>query len=205
MPLPIGARTNIDEEVARLKRGIARRLVYAGLADILLLWGGIMLLNDALIVFAPRLGIVTLAVGIAGLFGTWGISRMRARSPAHADAAQKLFWCFAAFFGWIVLWQALGIPVRPGGLTRGAQNLGVLFQITFIMLGLLILGIWVGWELIVLGLGVPVIVIADYLLAPSGPFIGTAILTSGLALLSAGLWMRLTARDIRVDPLAVTR
>ncbi len=205
MPLPIGARTNIDEEVARLKRGIARRLVYAGLADILLLWGGILLLNDALIVLAPRESLLTLVVGVAGLIGTWGISRMRARSPAHAHNAQKLFWCFTAFFGWIVLWQVLGIPVQPGGMNIEQQNLAVLFQITFIMLGLLLLGVWVGWELIVLGLAVPAIVIADYLIAPAGPFIGTAIMTAGLALLSAGMWMRFTARDIKVDPLAVTR
>jgi hypothetical protein len=205
MALPIGARTNIDEEVARLKRGIARKLVYAGLADVLLLWGTIFLVNDALVLLAPRASIFTLAIGIAGLFGTWGISQLRARSPAHADNARKLFWCFVAFFGWIVLWQSLGIPAPLSSLSIGEQNAGVLFQITFIMLGLLILGIWVGWELIALGLFVPAIVILDHLLAPASQFIGTAILTAGLGLLAAGLWMRLTARDIRVDPLAVTR
>lgn len=205
MTLPIGARTNIDEEVSRLKRGIARKLVYAGLADVLLLWGTIFLINDALIRLAPRASILTLAVGVAGLFGTWAISQVRARSPAHADNAQKLFWCFVAFFGWIVLWQSLGIPAPLTGLTPGQQNAGVLFQITFIMLGLLILGIWVGWELIALGLFIPAVVIADDLLAPAGQFVATAILTAGLGLLAAGLWMRLTARGIQVDPLAVTR
>ncbi|MBW4037024.1 MULTISPECIES: hypothetical protein [Acidiphilium] len=205
MTLPIGARTNIDEEVARLKRGIARKLVYAGLADVLLLWGMIFLVNDALVLLAPRASILTLAVGVAGLFGTWSISQVRARSPAHAENAQKLFWCFVAFFGWIVLWQGLGIPAPLNGLSLDQQNAAVLFQITFIMLGLLILGIWVGWELIAVGLAVPAIVILDHLLAAPGQFIGIAILTAGLGLLAAGLWMRLTARDIKVDPLAVTR
>ncbi|MGC9270111.1 hypothetical protein [Acidiphilium sp.] len=205
MVLPIGARTNIDEEVSRLKRGIARTLVYAGLADVLLLWGGILLINDAVIVLAPRLAIMTLAFGVAGLFGTWAISRFRARSPAHADHARKLFWCFAAFFGWIVLWQIMGIPAPLSRLTLAQQNADVLFQITFILLGILLLGIWVGWELIALGLLVPAIVIGDALLAPARLFTGTAILIAGLGLLAAGLWMRVSARDIRADPLAVTR
>lgn len=205
MPLPIGARTNIDEEVARLKRGIARRLVYAGLADVLLLWGGILLTNDILIVFAPRESFLTLVTGVGGLFATWTIIQLRARSPAHAGTAWKLFWCLVAFFGWSVLWEILGIPAPLGALTLAQQNAEVLFQITFTMLGLLILGIWVGWELIALGLVVPAVVIADDLLAPAPGFVGTAILIAGVALLVAGLWMRLTARDIRVDPLAVTR
>jgi hypothetical protein len=172
---------------------------------VLLLWGLILLINDSLILLAPRIGILTLAIGVAGLFGTWAISQVRARSPAHAENAQKLFWCFIAFFGWSVLWQSLGIPAPLSGLSLDQQNAGVLFQITFIMLGLLVLGIWVGWELIALGLFIPSVVITDYLLAPAGQFVATAILTAGLGLLAAGLWMRLTARDIQVDPLAVTR
>lgn len=205
MALPIGARTNIDSEVSRLKRGITRRLVYAGLADVLLLWGGILLVNDAVITLVPADAIITLAFGLAGLFGTWVISQSRARSPTHAQTAQKLFWCFVAFYGWIVLWQILGIPAPLGNVTLAQQNTGVLFQITFIALGILILGIWVGWELIALGLLVPAIVIADNIFAPAAEFIGIAILATALALLAAGLWMRLAARDIKVDPLAVTR
>ncbi|MDD2877473.1 MAG: hypothetical protein PHT60_10690 [Acidiphilium sp.] len=205
MALPIGARTNIDEEVARLKRGIARKLVYAGLADVLMLWGGIFLLNDAIISFMSQFGLLTWASGLGGLFGTWTITHVRARAPAHAENARRLFWSFAVFCADLMIWQALGIPTPFDHLSLAQENAGVLFQLTFNMMGLVILGIWVGWELIALSIFVSAIIIADDLLGPADLFIATSILATGLALLAAGAWMRLSARDIRVDPLAVTR
>ncbi|MHB1304849.1 MAG: hypothetical protein ACYCZB_15460 [Acidiphilium sp.] len=205
MKLPIGARTNIDEEVARLKRGIGRKLVYAGLADVLILWGGIFLVNDVLISFFSRFAVLTWAVAVCGLYGTFAITRLRARAPVHAENARLLFWSFVVFCAVLILWQLLGIPTRFSDISLDQQNRSVLFQLTFNMMGLVILGIWVGWELMALGIGVSAVIVADYLFGAPPLFIGTAILVTGCTLLAAGCWMRVSARDIGVDPLAVTR
>ncbi|MCF3946626.1 hypothetical protein AiwAL_07500 [Acidiphilium sp. AL] len=205
MALPIGARTNIDEELTRLKRGVARKLVYAGLADVLLLWGAIFLFNDAVISFLSPFDFLTWASGLCGLFGTWAITQVRARAPAHAENARRLFWSFVVFCAELMIWQALGIPTPIAGLSLAQQNAGVVFQLTFNMMGLVILGIWVGWEMIALGCGVSAIITADYLLGPADLFIGTSILLTALALLAAGFWMRVSARDISADPFAISR
>ncbi len=202
MALPIGARTNIDEEVARLKRGITRVLVYAGLSDVLILWGVALLINDAIISIIPRDGPLTLATGICGLIGTYLISQYRGRQAAHADNARRLFWCFATFFMAQFIWWSIGIPVPLNNHSLAQLNAGVLFQLTFNMLGLILLGIWIGWFVFGLGLAVSVAVLIDYLTAPES-FIGVSMLLTGLALLAAGIWMRLSARAISADPFSL--
>jgi hypothetical protein len=204
MALPIGARTNIDDEVARLKRGITRVLVYAGLSDALILWGCAFLVNDIIISFFRDYSVLTLATGLAGLIGTYAISQYRGRQAAHAENARRLFWCFVAFVLALVIWQLLGIPVPLTGVSTDQANIGVLFQLTFNGLGLILLGIWVGWFVFGLGLVVSLVVLIDYFAAPHG-FIGTSILLTSLALLAAGIWMRLSARAISTDPFSVAR
>jgi uncharacterized membrane protein SirB2 len=201
--LPIGARTNIDAELARLKRDVARAMVYAGLADALILWGGILLLNDAILAFARPAAALTWLTALLGIACTYLISQYRARSAAHAENARRLFWCFVALLAFLVIWQAVGIPApllvakAPG---FGAQdNAAVLFQLTFVMFGLVLLGIWVGWFLIGLGAGVSAAVLIDYLAAPRW-FVGSSILIAGTALLAAGIRMRLSARDTGAIP-----
>ena len=204
MALPIGARTNIDEEVARLKRGITRVLVYAGLSDVLILWGCAILINDIIISFFRDYSVLTGVTGLIGLGGTYLISQYRGRQAAHAANARRLFWCFAAFFLALIIWQVLGIPVPLNGISAGQANAEVLFQLTFNMLGLILLGIWSGWFVLSLGLIVSIAVLIDYLAAPQN-FISTAMLLTSLALLAAGIWMRLAARSINADPFSVTR
>ena len=195
MALPAGAQVNIDGAVTRLKRGVARVLVYAGLSDALILWGGIFLVNDAIICLLPGIATATYGTGAAGLAGTFLIAQIRGRQAAHAANAQRLFWCFGTLVAALFLWQMLGIPVPLRNLTLAQANAGVLFQLTFIMLGLILLGIWTGRFVLGLGLGLLLAVLADYLAAP-GSFIGSAMLLTGLALLAAGLWMRQAARRI---------
>jgi hypothetical protein len=204
MALPIGARTNINEEVARLKRGVIRVLVYAGLSDALILWGFAFLINDGIVSFFQNYVALTYLTCGIGLIGTYLISQYRGRQAAHAEAARRLFWCFVVFVLALVIWQRLGIPVPINGISDAQANQGVLFQITFIMLGLILLGIWIGWFVFSLGLIVSAAVLIDYL-AAAWIFISTALLLTSLALLAAGAWMRLSARAINADPFNVTR
>ena len=81
MVLPIGAKTNIDAELVKLKRDVVRILVYAGLADALIHGGGIFLVNGAIVTFFRPFAMMTWFIAPLGIACTYLIARVpRSRS-----------------------------------------------------------------------------------------------------------------------------
>ena len=167
---------DVDAVVAKVKQS----RIYRGAALIIILWGAVDLVRDALIALAPQVfgsrWFFVDAFGVAGTIAILGMSAgPGARLPMRTLAAFLLFYAF----GWI--WADLIGDFGPRQLMA--------FWPTLFMFGYAVAGLWFGAAFTAIGLGITALIVAAYFWSGAAFPLWMAIITGGGFIL-CGLWMR---------------
>ena len=167
---------DVDSVVARVKQS----RIYRNAALIIILWGAVDLVRDALIAVGPRwFGPRWFLVDLIGVAGTIAILRSGAspagRFPLRVLAAFALFYAF----GWI--WSDL--------LGQFGPREAMAFWPTLFLFGYALIGLIFGAAFSAIGLGLTGLVLAGYLWSGEAFILWQAFVT-GFGFMLCGLWMR---------------
>ena len=167
---------DVDSVVAKVKQS----RIYRSAALIIILWGVVNLVRDALIALAPAwVGPRWFVIDALGVIGTIAIlSRTAvagARLPLRTLAAFLLFYAF----GWI--WANF-----LGGFGPREQ---MAFWPTLFLFGYALAGLWFGTAFSAIGLGLTALILAGYVWSGAAFPLWLALVTGGGFIL-CGLWMR---------------
>ena len=167
---------DVESVVAKVRQS----RIYRNAALIIMLWGAVDLVRDALIAIAPawfgsRWFFID-AVGVAGTIAilSYGVGP-GARLPFRTLAAFLLFYAF----GWI--WSDLIGDFSP------RQQMA--FWPTLFLFGYAVAGLWFGPAFTAIGLGLTALILAGYLWSGEAFALWLALVTGGGFIL-CGLWMR---------------
>ena len=171
------ALTEIDAIVRRVRQSRIYNLASLSL----IMWGVLVAAGYVATYLWPRHGgIVWIAIYIAGIAGSFAVSRVdHTRNgvrtfDARTLAAFALFVAFGIFCSWL------------GHFTP--RQLGTFWPIYF-MLAYTIAGLWFGYAFVAIGLGITALTLIGYF------FVGDAfdlwmVFVNGGGLILGGLWMR---------------
>jgi hypothetical protein len=167
---------DVDSVVAQVKQS----RIYRNSALIIMLWGAVNLLRDALIAiwpawFGPRWFLID-AIGIAGTIAILGYGGgAGARLPMRTLAAFLLYYAF----GWV--WADLIGDFGP------RQQMA--FWPTLFLFGYAVAGLWFGPAFTAIGVGLTALIVAAYFWSGAAFPLCMAVITGGGFIL-CGLWMR---------------
>jgi hypothetical protein len=167
---------DVESVVAKVKQS----RIYRSAALIIMLWGGVNILRDALIAIAPAwFGSRWFLIDAIGVAGTIVILSMSAgpgaRLPLRTLAAFLLFYAF----GWI--WADL-----IGDFTPRQE---AAFWPTLFLFGYAVAGLWFGAAFAAIGIGLTALILAAYFWSGAAFPLCMAVITGGGFIL-CGLWMR---------------
>jgi hypothetical protein len=168
-------------DIASVERRTREAVVYARSSTILILWGVLCVLGYVFQYFRPheaRPAWITLL--ILGFVGTF-ISAHWRRSQHRSTIAQPLLYAQLAFVGYGLVLLVLLWPVDPRQLSA--------FWPTLIMLGLVLMGLWLGRFFILCGLAVTALTLAGYFWSGAWFPLWMAAVNGG-GLILGGLWLR---------------
>lgn len=167
---------DVDNVVAKVKQS----RIYRGAALIIVLWGVVNLVRDALIAFAPAwFGSRWFFIDALGVIGTLALLRYAgdwgARFPLKTLAAFCLFYAF----GWI--WANL--------LGQFGAREQMAFWPTLFLFGYALAGLGFGAAFSAIGLGLTALILAGYVWSGAAFPLWLAVVSGGGFIL-CGLWMR---------------
>ena len=171
-------------DIARMEQRTREAISYANGANNMLWWGALSGIAYTVEQFAPRtaqlLWPATMVVGVVGTAVILLAGRRWSREQ-EGRANLRVIWGMLALIAFGALWTVLLYP-EPSRLYD-------LFWPTLFMLGIGLLGIWLGRFLIWTGLAVTVLAVAGYHWAGDWFDLWMAVV-DGAGLILSGLWLR---------------
>ena len=167
---------DVDSVVAKVKQS----RLYRSAALIIMLWGAVNLVRDALIVLAPAwVGARWFVIDAIGVIGTLALLRWVVESGARFPLKTLAAYCLFYAFGWI--WANL-----IGGFGPREQ---MAFWPTLFLFGYALAGLWFGAAFSAIGVGLTALILAGYVWSGAA-FPLWAATVSGGGFILCGLWMR---------------
>jgi hypothetical protein len=167
---------DVDAVVAKVKQS----RIYRSAALIIILWGVVDLVRDALIAIAPAwFGPRWFLIDAIGVAGTLALLRWVVEAGARLPVRTLAAFCLFYAFGWI--WADF-----LGGF--GARE-SMAFWPTLFLFGYAVAGLWFGWAFTAIGLGLTALILIGYVWSGAAFPLWLALVT-GLGFILCGLWMR---------------
>ncbi len=172
------ALSDIDDVVRRVRQSRVYRLA----SLLLILWGALTFAGYVASYLWPRhAGYAWIAVDVAGIAGSVAISAIGYARAGVRTVDARMFVAFVLFFAFGFLWTSGLVHFTP-------RQLGAFWPIYF-MLAYSIVGLWVGFAFVAIGLGITALTLVGYFFV--GPWfeLWMAVVNGG-GLVLGGLWMR---------------
>jgi hypothetical protein len=149
---------------------------------ILILWGALVFAGYLLSYMLPRqAGMIWIAIDLLGVIGSVAISLLIHEKSGVRTFDGRAVAAMACFFAFGLFWSV-------GMAHFGPRELNA-FWTTFFMLPYTMVGFWLGWAFVAIGLGITALTLIGYYW--SGPYfeLWMAVVNGG-GLMLGGLWMR---------------
>jgi hypothetical protein len=172
------ALSEIDDIAARVRQSRLYNLT----SLILILWGVVIFAAYMLGMLMPRqAGIVWICANLAGIAGSFGISLFVHQQSGVRTFDWRVFTALVLLFGFGMFWS-VGIARFP------ARELNA-FWATYWMLIYSVVGLWLGFGYLAVGLGIAALTLIGYF--HIGPWFELWMaFVNGGGLILGGLWMR---------------
>ena len=133
-------------EVAAVERRTREAICYAGASAIFIMWGVLVACGYGVTELYPRSArMIWLIVPTLGCAGTALIVALRMRSRPKVRGDGRLIWAIFALTAFAAVWSYLLGPIVP-------RQMLYVFQPSVFLLGLILMGLWLGRFFLVLGL-----------------------------------------------------
>ena len=170
------------QDIATVERRTREAIFYGGSSTIFIIWGVLVACGYALTEFAPRrVGLIWLAVVAVGCATTAILIALRRRACPDETHDWRLIWAMLTLVAFGTAWAQLLGRVAPYQLLYA-------FQPSLSLVGLILLGLWLGRAFVVLGLVGLALIGLGYLLHEPWLRLWMAIMQSGTFILG-GIWL----------------
>jgi hypothetical protein len=170
------------QSIAAVERRTREAVFYAGASAIFIMWGVLVAAGYVLSELSPRSARVTwVATSALGCAATAIIVILRMRARARETRDWRLLWAIVILTAFGAAWSYLLGPIVPRPMIYA-------FQPSLVLLGVLLVGLWLGRFLVILGIaGIALIALGAFL---AEPWLGLwmASVQSGTFILG-GLWL----------------
>jgi hypothetical protein len=169
-------------DIATVERKTREAVFYAGSSAIFIMWGVLVACGYGLTELYPRSArIVWLAISILGCAASALIVALRMRARASETRDWRLIWAMAALAAFGTIWSNVLGPLVP-------RQMLYAFQPSLFLLGLILMGLWLGRFFIILGVVGIALIVIGYLQAEPWLRFWMAIAQSGTLILG-GVWL----------------
>jgi hypothetical protein len=169
-------------EIDAIVRRVRQSTIYDLASLMLIMWGALVIAGNIASHFWPREGgyiwIVVNAVGVAGSLAVGAFERRRMK-VSHFDL--RVVAAFVLFFAFGILWSIVLGHFTPRQLS--------VFWPTYSMMIYTMVGLWVGWVFVAIGLCITALTLLGYFFAGNWFDLWMAVVNGG-GLVLGGFWMR---------------
>jgi len=177
---PNEATTSL-QDIATVERRTREAMFYGGSSAIFIMWGVLVACGYGLTELYPRPGIIWLGVSAVGCAATALIIALRMRARPSESRDWRIIWAMLALSIFGTAWSFLLGPVVP-------RHMMYAFQPSLFLLGVILLGLWLGRFFVALGLVGIVLIVIGYLQAEPWLRLWMAAVQSG-TLIVGGVWL----------------
>lgn len=169
-------------DIAEIGARVRQSLFYRRASAMLILWGALTFAGYVFSFFSPsQARYVWVGIMILGLCGSVVIGFVTAKRQGVNSFNARLLAAFVVFIAFGFVWSvALG---QFNGRQLGA------FWTSYFMLPYILLGLWLGWAFVAIGLAVIALTFVGYFHAGDWFLLWMAFV-NGIGLILGGLWMR---------------
>ncbi|NKB72504.1 MAG: hypothetical protein GKR89_35960 [Candidatus Latescibacteria bacterium] len=166
-------------QIRRIMDQTRRAIMASGTGYILIVWGAVWLLGFSARQFlaSDTVNIVWAVLVVVGIVASIGLGR-RYDSTVRGELSWRIGVFWVALFGYSFLWQHILSSALPE----------VLFIVTVVMFGYIVLGLWLGNFLVWLGFGVTGLALLGGYFSPAYFALWMAVLGGG-ALMGSGVYI----------------
>jgi len=183
MTIDPGEAASSLRDIAAVERRTREAVFYAGSSTIFIMWGVLVACGYGATELYPRSAATTwLAVTGLGCAATAAIVALRMRAHPGESRDWRIIWAMAAFAVFGAAWAYLLGPVVPRPMMYA-------FQPSLALLGVILLGLWLGRFFVILGLAGLALIVVGYLQPEPWLRFWMAAVQSGTFILG-GLWLR---------------
>jgi len=153
---PSEAASSLDD-IASVERRTREAMFYAGSSTIFIMWGVLVACGYGLSELYPRsAGLIWLAMPVVGCAATAAIVALRMQGRSREARDWRLIWAVMALAIYGAVWSWLLGPVVPRPMMYA-------FQPSLFLLGMILVGLWLGRFFLVLGLiGIALMIIGYF-------------------------------------------
>ena len=169
------------QDIATVERRTREAMFYGGSSAIFIMWGVLVACGYGLTELYPRPGIIWLGVSAAGCAATALIIALRMHARPSESRDWRVIWAMLALSIFGTAWSFLLGPVVP-------RHMMYAFQPSLFLLGVILLGLWLGRFFVALGLVGIALIIIGYLQAEPWLRLWMAAVQSGTLILG-GVWL----------------
>jgi hypothetical protein len=169
-------------DIASIAHRVRQSTTYNLASLMLILWGVLVFAgNVATYLWPQQGGYIWIVANALGFLGSCAIGAFESRRTKLRNFDLRAVAAFLLFFAFGILWS-----IGLGHFTP--RQLGV-FWPTYFMMIYTIVGLWVGWAFVAIGLGITALTLIGYFF--SGPWFDLWMaMVNGGGLILGGLWMR---------------
>jgi hypothetical protein len=168
-------------EIDAIVRRVRQSTIYDVASLMLIMWGALVLTGNLASHLWPReAGYVWIAVNALGVAGSLAVGAFKRRVSVRSFDLRMVA-AFALFFAFGILWS-----IGLGHFTPRQLNV---FWPTYSMMLYTIVGLWIGWAFVAIGLGITALTLIGYFLAGNWFELWMAVVNGG-GLMLGGFWMR---------------
>jgi len=177
---PNEATTSL-QDIATVERRTREAMFYGGSSAIFIMWGVLVACGYGLTELYPRPGIIWLGVSAAGCVATAVIIALRMRARPSEARDWRIVWAMLALAVFGAAWSHLLGPIVP-------RQMMYAFQPSLFLLGVILLGLWLGRFFVALGLVGIALIAIGYLQPEPWLRLWMASVQSGTLILG-GVWL----------------
>jgi len=181
MTIDSNEATTSLQDIATVERRTREAMFYGGSSAIFIMWGVLVACGYGLTELYPRPGIIWLGVSAAGCAATALIIALRMRARPSESRDWRVIWAMLALSTFGAAWSYLLGPVVP-------RHMMYAFQPSLFLLGVILLGLWLGRFFVALGLVGIALIVIGYLQAEPWLRLWMAAVQSGTLILG-GVWL----------------
>jgi hypothetical protein len=172
------ALSDIDSIVRRVRQST----IYQLSSLMIIMWGGLVLVANIASFLWPRsAGYIWIAVYVIGIAGSFVVSAFGHTRTGVRSFDTRMLMAFLLFL-------AFGFFCTNGLAHFTARQMGTFWSIYFMLVYTLV-GLWVGWALVAIGLGITALTLVGYFFVGNWFEPWMAVVNGG-GLILGGVWMR---------------
>jgi hypothetical protein len=169
-------------EIDAIVRRVRQSTVYDLSSLMLILWGALVFTGNIASYLWPRqAGYVWIAVNAAGVAGSLAVGTFHGRQIRGHHFDLRVVAAFVLFFAFGIFWSFVLGHFTPRQLS--------VFWPTYSMMIYSMVGLWVGWAFVAIGLGITALTMVCYFFAGNWFDLWMAVVNGG-GLMLGGFWMR---------------